>query len=142
MSTSNTFGDKATIAAAPTPSTMMDSYWKGKIRCSVDHIATSATTMDSGSTISMCLTPKGAFIVLITAVYGAMSNAVTANLGDGTTAARWGALTTMASAGKQVVPSSDPLTALTADSYVVVTLGGANCGAAIDFYLMTYFLVN
>jgi len=142
MSTSNTYGDKTTIAMAPTPSTLLDAYWKGKLRVTVDTKTTSSTTMDSGSTIKMGLIPKGAYVLALLVKHGAMSNAVTAQIGDGTTAARFGSLTTMASAGYQTVISADPLTALTADTYITLTTGGANCGAAVELTVTTIFAVN
>lgn len=140
MATGTHYGDKTTIAMAPTPSTVMDAFWKGKLRVCVDKITTIIATMDIGSTISMGLIPKGAYVLGFFVVHGAVAGAMTANIGDGTTAARFGAITSMNAAGKQIIPSSDPHTALTADTYIVLTTAGSNVIAAVDIYVMTFYV--
>lgn len=139
MSTSDTLGVKTTIATTPTPSTVMDAFWKGKVRVQVDKITTVIASMDIGSTIKMGLIPKGAFVLGFFVVHGAVAGAMTANIGDGTTAARFGAITSMNAAGKQIIPSSDPHTALTADTNIVLTTAGSNVIAAVDIYVMTFY---
>lgn len=134
-------GVNYTINAAPLPRTLKSPLWGGQVVTKVDSITFDASNWDSGTTFYMGRVPKGCYVLGFDVISAAMTNAVTMTIGDGTTADKFGAITTLAAASKQHIPSSVPTTKLTADTDILLTTGGANCGAAGDFILVIYILL-
>lgn len=134
-------GVNYTINAAPLPGSLKSPLWGGQVIAKVDSIVFAATGWDSGSTFYMGRVPKGCYVLGFDVISALMTNAVTMTIGDGTTADLFGAITTLAAASKQHIPSSVPTTKLTADTDILLTTGGANCAAAGTFMLVIYILL-
>lgn len=140
MSTSNTQGTNYALhIAPPSMNNLIDSaLWGGKLRVQVDTGTVTSGSSDINSTIKVGRLKKGDCPIGFDAVYTAMTAALTANIGDGSTANAFGALASMASAGKQTVPSGNKA-ALTDDTDIVLTLAGANANANGTIVFTTYF---
>jgi len=134
-------GVNYTLNANPFPDSLRNAMFGGKVMAKVDSIAFDASNWDSGTTFYMGRLPKGCFVLGFQVYSGAMTNAVTMSIGDGSTAARFGAITTLASASKQTIPCTDPTTEIVTETDILITTGGANCGATGTFILITYLLV-
>lgn len=130
-----------TINAAPMPSTLGSPLQNGECVIKGDFIAFDASNWDSGTTFYMARLPKNSFLIMTILISDAMTNAVTGQIGDGTTAGRFGSWTTLASASKQVIPNPDLKTLITADTDILCTTGGANCGATGNLVMAFFILI-
>jgi len=119
----------------------------GQIYCQIDY--DEVDSIASGSTLMIGKVPKGATIVACIVAHGAGTNAVTGTIGDADSVARWGAVTTMAAAGVQVVtkaPDSETTGSITCgmgykytkETNIYLTTGGADFDS--DCFLGTALL--
>jgi len=140
MATSNTVGANHTLhITPPAMNDMLDSaLWGAKVRQISDTGTIGNATSDIGSTIKLGKLKVGDIPLQFNVNYTAMTAAVTGTIGDGNNASRYGAITSMAAAGKQVIPSA--VQAIDGNfTDIVITTAGANANANGTINLTTLF---
>lgn len=138
MGAVNVKGTNYTLVEAASPSAKVDAHlWGGRVRVQCDEYE--ADAVEAGSTIKMARLPKGAVPLSISKLmFDALGTGATIAIGDGTTATKFKAATSVATAGSMNLDAIGAVGAqLTAETDIVLTTAGATISGTIK--LETYY---
>ena len=114
------------------------SEWSGKLRVQYDTYE--ASSLASGSDISVARLPKGAKVYDIVVHFDALGGSTTISVGDSGAAARYIAATSTSSAGQMSMSQEGAIDGVgyenTAETDVLLTTGGASITGTIKCYVM------
>ena len=112
--------------------------WSGKLRVQYDTFE--ASSLASGSDISVARLPKGAKVYDIVVHFDALGGSTTISVGDSGAAARYIAATSTSSAGQMSMSQEGAIDGVgyenTAETDVLLTTGGASITGTIKCYVM------
>ncbi len=114
------------------------SEWHGNIRVQYDSYE--ASSLASGSDISVARLPKGAKVYDIIVHFDALGSSSTVSVGDADSAARYIAATSTASAGQMSMSQEGAIAGVgyeqTAETDIILTTGGASITGTIKCVVM------
>ena len=114
------------------------SEWHGNIRVQYDSYE--ASSLASGSDISVARLPKGAKVYDIIVHFDALGGSSTVSVGDADSAARYIAATSTASAGQMSMSQEGAIAGVgyeqTAETDIILTTGGASITGTIKCVVM------
>ena len=114
------------------------SEWHGNIRVQYDSYE--ASSLASGSDISVARLPKGAKVYDIIVHFDALGGSSTVSVGDADSAARYIAATSTASAGQMSMSQEGAIDGVgyeqTAETDIILTTGGASITGTIKCVVM------
>ncbi len=114
------------------------SEWHGNIRVQYDSYE--ASSLASGSDISVARLPKGAKVYDIIVHFDALGGSSTISVGDADSAARYIAATSTASAGQMSMSQEGAIDGVgyeqTAETDIILTTGGASISGTIKCVVM------
>ena len=114
------------------------SEWHGNIRVQYDNYE--ASSLASGSDISVARLPKGAKVYDIIVHFDALGGSSTISVGDADSAARYIAATSTASAGQMSMSQEGAIDGVgyeqTAETDIILTTGGASITGTIKCVVM------
>ena len=112
--------------------------WSGKLRVQYDTYE--ASSLASGSDISVARLPKGAKVYDIIVHFDALGGSSTISVGDADSAARYIAATSTASAGQMSMSQEGAIAGVgyeqTAETDIILTTGGASITGTIKCVVM------
>ena len=112
--------------------------WSGKMRVQYDTYE--ASSLASGSDISVARLPKGAKVYDIVVHFDALGGSTTISVGDSGAAARYIAATSTSSAGQMSMSQEGAIDGVgyenTAETDVLLTTGGGSITGTIKCYVM------
>ena len=112
--------------------------WSGKLRVQYDTYE--ASSLASGSDISVARLPKGAKVYDIVVHFDALGGSTTISVGDSGAAARYIAATATSSAGQMSMSQEGAIDGVgyenTAETDVLLTTGGGSITGTIKCYVM------
>ena len=112
--------------------------WSGKLRVQYDTYE--ASSLASGSDISVARLPKGAKVYDIVVHFDALGGSTTISVGDSGAAARYIAATSTSSAGQMSMSQEGAIDGVgyenTAETDVLLTTGGGSITGTIKCYVM------